>query len=162
MIPMETALQLNGWDEMFDGSRQLEDSDMCLRLTAFGQNMVYERRATVIEYEVGAYDERVVVENANNSIKCNGAYSSFAWRQGRVAANALVNQEAIKAMFWKNCRRLKSKDICTPYMSVCTNLGEPELLDTVYNDPRLVFNIDVMRRELNWDNALDFTTLKGM
>jgi cellulose synthase/poly-beta-1,6-N-acetylglucosamine synthase-like glycosyltransferase len=80
MLPLDALIELNGFDEMFDGSRQLEDADMCLRLAALGQNMAYERRASVIEYEVGAYDERVV---STEPIKCNGAYADWVWKKSR-------------------------------------------------------------------------------
>ena len=154
MIPMETALQLNGWDEMFDGSRQLEDADMCMRLTAFGQEMAYERRARVIEYEVGAYDERVV---KTNPIKCNGAYSDFIWKQGgRTVANThLLREQAVKVMNWQGCARLQDENKCSPHMSDCTRMGDKETLEAVYLDPRLVFNIHLLRNELNWGNAVD-------
>jgi hypothetical protein len=100
MLPMDALLELNGFDEMFDGSRQLEDADMCLRLAALGQNMAYERRASVIEYEVGAYDERVV---STEPIKCNGAYADWVWKKGgRVRANTGVGAlEAVKAIQWE-------------------------------------------------------------
>ena len=78
--------------------------------------MVYERRETVIEYEVGAYDERVVVENANSSIKCNGAYSSFVWNKGgRLRANwSKAEPDMLKAMHWQGCKRRKQELVCYP------------------------------------------------
>lgn len=152
MLPMKALLELNGFDEMFDGSRQLEDADMCLRLAALGQEMAYERRASVIEYEVGAYDERVVT---TEPIKCNGAYADWAWKiGGRVRANTgLSLVEAVRSSGWIGCGRLEHPDVCLPHRGVCTHLGDPELLEAVYMDPRLAFDMAKERERLNWGNA---------
>jgi cellulose synthase/poly-beta-1,6-N-acetylglucosamine synthase-like glycosyltransferase len=152
MLPMEALLELNGFDEMFDGSRQLEDADMCLRLAALGQNMAYEQRARVIEYEVGAYDERVV---STEAIKCNGAYADWIWKKGgRVGANTGHQAlEAVKAIQWQGCARLEQPDVCTPHRSPCTKMGDPKLLEAVYLDPRLAFSLRKLREVINWGNA---------
>jgi hypothetical protein len=152
MLPIEALIQLNGWDEMFDGSRQLEDADMCLRLAALGQQMAYERRARVIEYEVGAYDERVV---STEPIKCNGAYSDFIWKLGgRIAANTgHLSVQATKAMQWDNCARLEQPDVCLPHRSPCTNMGDQKTLEAVFLDPRLTFNLGELRSQASWAEA---------
>lgn len=154
MLPMDALLQLNGFDEMFDGSRQLEDADMCMRLAALGQNMAYERRASVIEYEVGAYDERVVT---TEPIKCNGAYADWVWKKGgRVRANTGRNAlEETQASGWMACSRLEHPDVCLPHRSPCTKLGDPDLLEAVYLDPRLTFDLAKERERLNWSNAAE-------
>lgn len=150
MVPIPTLLEVNGWDEMFDGSRQLEDGDMILRLTAAAQHMAYECRSRVIEYETGAYDERVV---STQPIKCNGAYAQFIWSKGRTKANTdEFRADAINHMCWENCVRIEN-DKCTPHLSPCTHLGDPALLHEVYSDPRLVFDLVELRRSASWEKA---------
>jgi hypothetical protein len=158
MVPLDAALELNGFDEMFDGSRQLEDADMCLRLAALGQNMAYERRATVVEYETGNYDERVVT---TEPIKCNGAYSDWIWKKGgRIRANTGLNAlEAVQAIGWKGCSRLEHPDVCLPHRSPCTKMGDLEVLEAVYLDPRISLDIESIRKTLNWENAEEVEVL---
>ena len=145
MLPMETIEAVNGFDEMFDGSRQLEDGDMVLRLAAHGQKMVYENRAVVVEYECHGYGD--VVDP--RPIKCNAAYGYHVWGRGRVRANELTGDallEAIRLMIWPNCIRLKNNTVCINYGDPCTKTGDnPPLLYAVYTDPRLVFNIKQIR-----------------
>jgi len=50
MVPLEAMLECNGWDEMFDGSRQLEDSDMAKRLGALNLKMALEGHPTCVEF----------------------------------------------------------------------------------------------------------------
>jgi hypothetical protein len=139
---------------MFDGSRQLEDADMCIRLAALGQEMAYERRASVIEYEVGAYDERVV---STEPIKCNGAYSEFIWKLGgRIAANTgHLSVQATKAMYWQDCKRLEHPTLCLPHRSPCTKMGDQKTLEAVYLDPRLAFDMAELRSGVSWAQALE-------
>jgi hypothetical protein len=150
MLPLETLLALNGWDEGFDGSRQLEDGDMILRLTAYGQQMAYENRTTVTEYEVGAYDESVV---STQPIKCNGAYAQWKWSHLHIEANRGYDSETIRRMGWENCIRMAEDKKCTPHMSPCTLLGDPEQLERIFTDPRLTFDLRQEREKINWENA---------
>jgi hypothetical protein len=151
MVPKRTLLKINGWDEFYDGSRQLEDADMLRLLIGASQRMAYDNRSCIIEYEVDAYDSRVVNKNP---IKCNGAYSAFAWSIGRRTPNSgnRVN-EAIKRMNWRNCSRLRPKNKCHPHMSPCTKLGDPEILEEIYNDSRLTFNLEELNDNANWNTA---------
>jgi hypothetical protein len=156
MLPMKSLLDINGWDEMFDGSRQLEDGDMIVRLTILGQEMAYENRCRIIEYECGAYGDVVNTE----PIKCNGAYAQHVWSLGdRKVANQLQGEEldlVIERMYWGGCVRLRDEDKCWPHESDCTKLGDKEFLETIYKDPRLCFNLREEREKASWDNALSY------
>ena len=149
MLPLETLLELNGWDEGFDGSRQLEDGDMIIRLGLVGQKMAYENRACVIEYEVGSYGDVV----STQPIKCNGAYAQYVWKHGRTRANTGYDMETIRAMAWKNCIRLDENKKCSPHAGECTHLGDPEILERIFTDPRLTFDLRQEREQINWENA---------
>lgn len=156
MLPMKVLLELNGWDEMFDGSRQLEDGDMIVRLAAAGQMMAYENRCRIVEYECGAYGNVVITQ----PIKCNGAYAQHVWGLGgRKAANRLQGEEldlAIERMYWQGCIRWREGDKCWPHDGVCTKLGDKEQLEEIYKDPRLCFDLEEERHKANWDNALEY------
>jgi hypothetical protein len=148
MLPVRALVEVNGWDEMFDGSRQLEDADMILRLAAIGQNMAYDNRLTIVEYEAGGYDPDVV---STQAIKCNGAYAQFVWGLGRKQANRGEHlDEVIQRMAWKDCLRIKEGQKCYPHMSPCTKMGEPEDLNRIFRDPRLVFDLADMRSREDW------------
>ena len=142
MLPIEAVLEVNGWDEMYDGTRQLEDSDFVLRLAKTPLQVAYERRVQITECEpVGGsnYDTRVVIPTKQT--KCNGAYSEFIWRQGRKVANTTeFLEEAIRHMHWENCLRWREDYKCYPYMSECTRKEYDYDLD-LYRDPRLIFNL---------------------
>lgn len=150
MLPLETLLVLNGWDEGFDGSRQLEDGDMIIRLALARQQMAYENRVCVIEYEVGSYDEDVV---STQPIKCNGAYAQYVWKHERIRANTGFDAETIRAMSWRDCIRLTDDQKCPPHMSPCTYLGDPEQLERIFTDPRVTFDLRQKREEITWENA---------
>jgi len=155
MVPIETLEAVNGWDEMFDGSRQLEDADMILRLAAHGQLMAYENRARIIEYECGNYGDVV----STQPIKCNGAYAQYVWGLGRRQANNLTGEqlaEAIRRSAWTNCLRINPDQKCIPHLSPCTNLGEKEILESVYNDNRINFNLAEIRRQASWAAAISY------
>jgi len=156
MLPMEDVLEINGWDEMFDGSRQLEDGDMIVRLAASSRLMAYENRCRIIEYECGAYGDVVNTE----PIKCNGAYAQHVWGlPGRTMANQLQGEEldlVVERMHWEGCVRLRDEDKCWPHESPCTKLGNKEQLEKIYKDPRLCFNLREEREKANWDNALEY------
>jgi hypothetical protein len=151
MLPLETLLDLNGWDEGFDGSRQLEDGDMIMRLAAYGQQMAYENRIKVTEYEVGAYDEDVV---NTTPIKCNGAYSSWRWKHLQIQANRGYDDETIRRMDWRNCIRLVENEKCSPHKAECIKFGGTEQLERIFKDPRLVFDLREERKSISWETAL--------
>jgi len=155
MVPMGVLLEVNGWDEMFDGSRQLEDGDMIVRLAANGTMMAYDNRCRVVEYECGAYGNVVNTE----AIKCNGAYSQHIWSTARKAANQLQGEEldlAIQRMHWEGCVRLRDEAKCWPHDGVCTKIGNMEQLERIYKDPRLCFSLKEERHKASWDNSLGY------
>lgn len=155
MLPMKTLLELNGWDEMFDGSRQLEDGDMIVRLAAAGQMMAYDNRDRIVEYECGAYGNVVNTQ----PIKCNGAYAQYVWSTGRKVANKIQGNEldlAIERMHFKGCLRWEKGDKCAPHGGACTKLGNKDQLEKIYKDPRLYFDLEEERQKTNWENALKY------
>ena len=157
MVPIESLEAVNGWDEMFDGSRQLEDGDMIIRLAGHNQLMAYENRARIIEYECGNYGKEVNPQ----PIKCNGAYAQYVWGLGRRQANKLSGEqlaEAIQRSAWVNCLRVRPGDQCYPHMSPCTKLGTKEELEAIYNDPRILFDIAELRCQRSWRYAVEIAT----
>jgi hypothetical protein len=49
-LTMDTLYQLNGYDEMYDGTKGLIDSDLALRLVNLGFNSILDSRLRVIEH----------------------------------------------------------------------------------------------------------------
>jgi hypothetical protein len=146
MVPVTAFEAVNGWDEMFDGSRQLEDGDMILRLASGGfADTVYESRSRIIEYECAHYGQ--VIDGGY--LKCNAAYGYYVWPRNRVRANDFAGDlllSIIDKMPWKNCVRFKPENTCINYGDPCIKIGDnPELLRTVYTDPRLQFDIHNLR-----------------
>ncbi len=164
MIPMSVLEAVNGWDEMFDGSRQLEDSDLVARIFwSKLTDIAYDARIQIVEYECGGgsagYGDVVQV---HRHIKCNPAYGQYVWGLGRVRANELSDPqlgEAIHRMQWRNCLRLHEDGrLCVPHMSQCYRYDDssgPDLINEIYRDPRLRFDLAAQRRECNWDGALE-------
>jgi hypothetical protein len=71
--------------------------------------------------------------------------SSFRW--------TVVHSETIRRMGWENCIRMAEDKKCTPHMSPCTLLGDPEQLERIFTDPRLTFDLRQEREEISWENA---------
>lgn len=58
-LPLEAVLAVNGYDEMFDGSRGLEDVDMGIRLQRAGYRIALERDLVVEMFPQGPWSERI-------------------------------------------------------------------------------------------------------
>jgi glycosyltransferase involved in cell wall biosynthesis len=74
---LESAIRLNGFDEMFDGSRQLEDVDFGERLKVAGYKISLHKDLFVTEQK--HYDNRLdplsmFSKNFGVSLKCNGQW----------------------------------------------------------------------------------------
>ena len=162
MIPMRVIEAVNGWDEMFDGSRQLEDSDFLVRIDRTNMiEMAYDSRIRIVEYECGcggSYGD--VVDQ--RPVKCNAAYGQYVWGLGKKTANDLSGKpltESILRMQWKDCLRLhEDKVLCVPHLSECYRYDDQsgqETLDAIYRDPRIIFNLSEQRKNVSWDRCFD-------
>lgn len=157
MAPTEQLLKINGWDEMFDGSAQLEDTDVAYRLGAAGLRMALEGHAQVIEYEHKACSE-IARSLRINSIKCNGAWGFRYWNKQpvRIRANdRVMTKEEIAAFKRGECCYLK-KDCCGASGHPCLDRFANKDMIHIYEDMRLILPLGALRKSATWENAHNF------
>jgi glycosyltransferase involved in cell wall biosynthesis len=83
---LEAAIRLNGFDEMFDGSRQLEDIDLGKRLKLAGYKISIHKNLVAVEQEHSKIapdhndhhpwhkDIQMIEPNFKKNMKCNGPW----------------------------------------------------------------------------------------
>jgi len=155
MAPLKYMLQCNGWDEMFDGARQLEDSDMARRLGATGLKMAFEGHPLCVEHELGKCNTAFV----RNDIlaKCNGSYCYPLWKKEprRIKANTVtIPDDVLDTFMSKNCLKRSSDGFCEDSGDVCNMSSNRRSLMNIYKDERLVFDIEVMRKARSWETVM--------
>lgn len=122
----DAAMVINGFDEMFDGSRQLEDIDFGERLKLAGYSISLHKNLVVTEQEHSRIDpnydcvgtttndpwhqSKVIEPNFKESLKCNGPYLKLREERSgssKIMANAyaLTPDEASKLI---NCYKFSS------------------------------------------------------
>lgn len=160
MLPVEIFIRVNGWDEMFDGSRQFGDGEIIERISRTGIKMAFENRQKVIEYNCWkshniGYDPGLV-DAKRLYTKCNYPYYKYVSSLQRVMANTGEHrEEAIKRMPNPTCNRFVDNK-CSPNMHLCPwSMKYDELLD-IFMDNRLVFDIKKVRESTGWENAVEF------
>lgn len=162
MVPIEPMLMCNGWDEMFDGSRQLEDADMAKRLGETDLKMALEGHPSCVEFALRSCKADKV---RNHMIaKCNGSYCYPLWEEQptRVEANnVLLTDEQLGTFVSGCCTKLTLQGTCSVSKDKCGMVPNRKSLLKIYQDPRLVFNIRQMRSERSWDNAMTDPILFG-
>jgi hypothetical protein len=163
MVPIDRMLQCNGWDEMFDGARQLEDSDMCKRLGATGLRMAFEGHPKVVEYALDSCSGHIL--RRKRKVKCNGSYFYPIFRETphRIRANnRVLTDEEISTFVGGECLELDEQGHCSmPPCDPCLiEWDRPQLL-SIYKDPRLVFDLEEMRAERSWETASDDPLIKS-
>jgi hypothetical protein len=156
MVPTERMLECNGWDEMFDGSRQLEDADMAKRLGATGLKMALEGHPTCIEYALKSCKADKVRNHM--AAKCNGSYCYPLWEQqpGRVRSNTTLLSDEHLATFMKGCCvKLKLDGGCSVSNDKCDMQPNRRSLLSIYQDPRLVFDLAELKRARSWGTVTE-------
>lgn len=90
-VPLDVALRVNGWDELFDADKSLEDSDMGNRLTMAGYSgkFLLDVKNQVVEYEHGPISNKVI-NSGIKPIKCNYAIYQLNKNKNRFRANSDV------------------------------------------------------------------------
>ena len=153
MVPIINMLQCNGWDEMFDGGRQLEDSDMAKRLGAGGLKMALEGHAKCIEYKQTPCSGHIM--RTNTIVKCNGAYIYPIWDENpkRIRANEeTLRNRVIDTFMEGECLKLKGGK-CSNSGDKCEGGWNRRSLMGIYKDRRLVFDLAQLRSERTWETA---------
>jgi len=161
MAPTQKFVEINGWDEMFDGSAQLEDTDMSKRLGAAGLKMALEGHPRCIEYEHKACSSlsRAI---RNVSSKCNGAWGFRFWNNmpQRIEANRRVmTDEEVKGFIEGQCVMLKQvdgQDKCGVSNHPCLDRFANKEMIRMYQDMRLILPLGMLRENATWENAHHF------
>jgi len=164
MTPASVMLRCNGFDEMFDGSRQLEDSDLAYRLGAAGLRVALDSSIRVVEYAQRGWagDERLFRKVPHT--KCNGAYFYpilFSARRNRVASNTRpLDQNEVRAFLVGNCPKLGQDGCCSVGKGPCLDgwkWGQSDddlaFLTRVYGDERLAFDLEALRSARAWETV---------
>lgn len=154
MLPLATMLQINGYDEMFDGSRQLEDADLCRRVGAVGLKIALEGHPRVIEYEHTACSKMANVKNI--ATKCNGAYGFPYWnaQKPRIRANThIMGDNVLRSFLNDECSMLSPEGKCKASGDTCRDRYTNKKYMKIYQDMRLVFNLSVLNAQSSWDCA---------
>lgn len=93
-VPLKAALKVNGYDELFDGDKSLEDSDMGSRLNMAGyeNKFLLDINHQVIEHEHGPIAENLI-DNNIKPIKCNYAVYLVNRKRNKCRANSNILSE---------------------------------------------------------------------
>lgn len=154
MVPTKKMVECNGWDEMFDGARQLEDSDMARRLGATGLKMALEGHASVTEYSHNPCSGHI--HRCGLDAKCNGSYIYPIWKAqpDRVVANDRILTDDELDMFMPGeCTILTKGGICGTSKDRCEARWNRRSLMNIYKDKRLVFDLAELRKDREWESA---------
>jgi len=129
-MTLEAALKVNGFDELMDGSRQLEDIDMGERLKRAGFHISFHKDIFVVEQEhtdlapePDARGENPWSDNKkedpvkfNNNLKCNGPFH-FIKNERKGNDSYLANHRPLNAVELekvRNCFLLSKRDDGSP------------------------------------------------
>ena len=93
-VSLEAALKVNGYDELFDGDKSLEDADMGSRLQMAGyeNKFLLNINHGVVEHEHGPIAENLVDKDVK-PIKCNYAIYLTNRKRKRWRANSSILSE---------------------------------------------------------------------
>lgn len=151
-FPLDAALTLNGYDEMFDGSRGLEDMDFGARLQRSGQRLLLDARHRVGLYVMRPWAAQHFAQEAGQGvIKCS--QTTFRVRETKeIRANTKPWTAAEWSFIAPRCRHLAGDNShCTlfgpknpcPYVGVCSDREHPALHIQRENPP--VFDLRALR-----------------
>lgn len=162
-VSLDAIIRVNGYDEMFDGSRQMEDMDMGRRLKSAGFHLSLHRDLTVreqrhcmagkAEHQKTEYEKKLVdLVDFKENLKCNGTYFGMRnfWTGERFyKANAF----GLDAADWKrleNCYLFDmSRKGCALSGRGCNwlehHMKHPDARKYLTNPP--IFNMAQMRNQ---------------
>lgn len=108
---LDAALDINGFDERFDGQKSLEDTDFGSRLEIKGyrKNWVLDQRIQIIEYEHFGISEKVI-DNGIKPVVCN----YILYKLNREKKMFRANSERLSKHDVKYVRKESLKHPCSP------------------------------------------------
>jgi hypothetical protein len=151
-FPLDAALALNGYDEMFDGARGLEDMDFGARLQRSGQHILLDTNHRVGLYAMGPWTAKHFEQSSTQGvIKCSQTtYRVRGTKEVRANSRpwtpeewALVTPRCTHlAPDASHCTLFGPKNPC-PYVGVCSDQEHPGL--QVQRDNPPVFDLRILR-----------------
>lgn len=123
--PRQAALELNGYDEAYDGAQGLEDADWSTRLFNLG---VKTALVDIPGFDIlpqSGHDPRAV-DTTESIVKCcNAAWQTQrVWRQVRRAnVPDVYTPEALERLVPGPCHYRRSDDVCLHHNMPCAYVG---------------------------------------
>jgi len=129
-FPLSAALEVNGYDEGFDGAKTLEDVDFSRRLQMLGYRFALHRGLRVIEHEHGdvapeAFPGPGNVARGDRSIKCNAVHQRIMVNRGTYRANDCPYTDEEWALFGPPCGLYSGAGRCQLSPHPCNWLKTP-------------------------------------
>lgn len=146
-IPIEAALAVNGYDELFDGSQGLEDMDMGVRLQQAGYRLALDLKHQVRLAPQGKWSPRLF-DDGDIYVKCPLTTSCIQRQRGIVRANTTTWGAEEWSKITPRCYLLTPDSKCSsnghpcPYVA-CNDREHPQLVELQRNQP--VFDLRAMR-----------------
>ena len=150
-FPLSAALEVNGYDEGYDGAKTLEDVDFSRRLQMLGYRFALHRDLRVIEHEHGdvapeAFPGPGNVARGDRSIKCNAVHQRISENRGTYRANEMPYTDEEWALFGPPCGLYQGVGRCAISPYPCNWLrvpGDPDGGSWIGADP-------------NWEHVRDW------
>lgn len=143
-IPLRAALELNGYDEMYDGARGMEDIDMGWRLQRAGYRIALDTKHRIELYQQGQWSTKIFGENicgkGYDDTVCHCNEQTIRIREpeiwgGHVRANSVPWGPEKWAKIAPRCYMLADSGDCNiygkghpcPYVGRCSDVEHPSL-----------------------------------
>ena len=149
-FPLEAALQVNGYDEAFDGSQGLEDIDMGHRLQQAGYRLSLRREHTFALVPQCGWSVRVFGSPEDTLVKCCNHTWEIQRSRNRVRANEQVWTDGDWALIAPCCylldgARCRYNNLTCGYRGLLADREHPGLKSV--REGQSVFDLAQVRKE---------------
>lgn len=148
-LSADNWLVLNGYDEMYDGSKGLEDCDLGRRIGQMGLKVKYQFD-NIVTYQM---HKELPTISYRNGVRCPQLWASLSYQRGLIRANTKpITEEEFRALF--RCSGDEPGRICFKSKKPCPwvdNSGASrsaknlELMN-LYKHPSLLFDLSEQRK----------------
>ena len=154
-FPLEAALAVNGYDELFDGSQGLEDVDMGYRLQQAGYRLALDKAHTFALIPQGGWSRRIFGDDPDPLVKCCNHTIVYQRERALVRANEVPWPEEFWRKLTPRCHLLTAENRCgynghpCPYLGKFSDVAHPGLKALRSEQP--VFDLRELRRRAGTD-----------
>ena len=144
VFPLEAAITVNGFDELFDGDKQQEDQDFGSRLVMAGykDKILVDSRHTVIEHEHLPIPSDII-DPTHPQIKCNYAIYVRSRKLNRWKANEVKLSDEDIRFIKEETLRAPCSNVSHTYADDCEGEVFQQWIDSQH-----IFNLREMRLEI--------------